>query len=202
MKDHTVKNNYDIKIACIGGDSRHIYSAKNLAQAGLETAVYGFDNDVRDIGLCTRCDLPEDALELADVLLLPMPVSADGKNIHMPLSKKTLSLSRVFEKLSPKTLVMYGGKCPALMELAEAKGIRTINYYDREDYKIAGAIPTAEGAVAIALDELAITLNDATCLVIGYGRIGKVLAGLLKSFGANVYASARKSADIEWSKVA
>ena len=63
---------------------------------------------------------------------------------------------------------------------------------------IKNAVPTAEGAIEIAMCETAITLNDSKCLVIGYGRIGKVLAKLLQSLGSDVYVSARKYSDLAW----
>lgn len=41
-----------------------------------------------------------------------------------------------------------------------------------------------------------ITLHSANCLVLGYGKIGKVLAKMLSGFGANVFCEARKQKDI------
>ena len=46
--------------------------------------------------------------------------------------------------------------------------------------------------------ELPITLHGSRALVIGYGRIGKVLSRLLKALGVNVTASARKPSDLAW----
>ena len=37
------------------------------------------------------------------------------------------------------------------------------------------AVPTAEGAVQIAMQELPITISQSRCLIIGNGRIGKAL---------------------------
>lgn len=63
-----------------------------------------------------------------------------------------------------------------------------------EDY-IANAIPTAEGAIQIALEEMPITLHGARCLVVGNGRIGKILSRMLSCMGADVTVSARKDED-------
>lgn len=60
------------------------------------------------------------------------------------------------------------------------------------------AVPTAEGAVEIALRELPITLMGANCVVTGYGRIAKVLIRLLTAFGAHVKVVARKYGDLAW----
>lgn len=56
------------------------------------------------------------------------------------------------------------------------------------------------GLYAIAMNELPVTIDGASVLVVGYGRIGKLLAAKLKSLGANVTASARRDDDIAWIK--
>ena len=60
---------------------------------------------------------------------------------------------------------------------------------------IVNAIPTAEGALQIALEEMPVTLCGAKCLVAGNGRIGKVLSQRLKNLCADVTVSARKAED-------
>ena len=62
----------------------------------------------------------------------------------------------------------------------------------------ADAVPTAEGAIQIALEELPITLQGARVLVIGYGRLGRTLAPRLAGLGARVSVSAHLRADLAW----
>lgn len=54
---------------------------------------------------------------------------------------------------------------------------------------------TAHCAVTEAATRLPVTLKGCQVLVIGWGRIGKCLAGLLKGMGAVVSVAARKEAD-------
>lgn len=61
---------------------------------------------------------------------------------------------------------------------------------------ITNAVPTAEGAIEIAMSETPITLHGSKCLVTGYGRIGKILAKMLRGIGAKVSVEARKYADL------
>jgi dipicolinate synthase subunit A len=63
---------------------------------------------------------------------------------------------------------------------------------------IANTIPTAEGAIQIAMEELPITLHRSKALVIGFGRIGKILAHRLSGLGMRVSVSARRYADLAW----
>ena len=60
------------------------------------------------------------------------------------------------------------------------------------------AVPTAEGGIEIALAELPITLHGSDCLVLGYGRIGKVLCKMLSGIGAHVTAMARSHDALAW----
>lgn len=60
--------------------------------------------------------------------------------------------------------------------------------------KIANAVPTAEGALQIAMEELPITIHGAKTLVVGFGRIGHQLARTLQALGAHVSVSARSNA--------
>lgn len=50
------------------------------------------------------------------------------------------------------------------------------------------------------MEELAVTLHGARVLVIGYGRLGKLLAHRLSGLGAKVSVSARKYADLAWAE--
>ena len=52
-------------------------------------------------------------------------------------------------------------------------------------------MPTAEGAIQLAMEELPITLHGARVLVIGYGRLGRVLADRLAGLKARVSVAAR-----------
>ena len=74
------------------------------------------------------------------------------------------------------------------------------DFLDDEDFAIYNSIPTAEGAIEIAMRETKMTINSSNCLVLGYGRIGKVLAKMLTGIGAKVYCEARKNEDIAWIK--
>jgi dipicolinate synthase subunit A len=55
----------------------------------------------------------------------------------------------------------------------------------REDFAIKNAVPTAEGAVLMAMQYLDVCLLDLNTFVLGYGRIGKVLAKILQGFSTD-----------------
>lgn len=57
------------------------------------------------------------------------------------------------------------------------------------------AVPTAEGAIQLAMEELPVTIQGLRALVIGNGRIGRAVAGRLSCLGADVTVSARRADD-------
>ncbi|WP_318362040.1 NAD(P)-dependent oxidoreductase [uncultured Agathobaculum sp.] len=61
--------------------------------------------------------------------------------------------------------------------------------------RTAKAFPTCEGALQLAMEQTAFTLQGARCLVIGAGRIGMLLARKLHALGADVWVSARCARD-------
>lgn len=67
--------------------------------------------------------------------------------------------------------------------------------------QVCNAVPTAEGAIEIAMREYLGTINNSKCLITGYGRIGKVLAKMLQGLGAKVYVSARRKESLAWIKL-
>ena len=87
---------------------------------------------------------------------------------------------------------------PPLVGEAQARSLLLADYFAREELAVANAVPSSEGAIQIAMEELPITLHGARALVIGYGRLGKVLARQLRGLGVRVSVAARKYADLAW----
>ncbi|MBQ6935157.1 MAG: hypothetical protein IJN49_01285 [Clostridia bacterium] len=69
------------------------------------------------------------------------------------------------------------------------------DYFLLDELAIFNAIPTAEGVVEILIKNLPITIHSMKCAVLGYGKVGKVLAATLNSLGADVTIFARKECD-------
>ncbi len=176
----------DIKsFAVIGGDKRMIYCAKALEEDGFDvyTAGTGLESD----------KAPQEALQLADAVILPVPASRDNENIFAPLSKDKINAAELLSGCSKP--VFYGNE-----SLPVLKDTNSFCYGTRDDFKAANALPTAEGAIGAAVREYNGCITQAHILVVGFGRIGKVLSTMLSRIGAKVSVSARKSADIEMIK--
>ena len=85
---------------------------------------------------------------------------------------------------------------PQFIFNAAAKEIRVVDILQRDDMAILNAVPTAEGAIQIAMEEIPVTIHRCKILVLGLGKVGSALAQRLKALGAEVTVCVRKSRDI------
>ncbi len=182
--------------AVVGGDLRYVYLAGQLATDGYKVIAVGFDNT--ELPACVAgCTDVSQAIYLADAVILPMPVTADGTTVRAPFSRLSLPLEQVIAALTPFKPVFAGGITPELSAAFERHGVTAVDYLQQESLAVRNAVPTAEGAIQLAMEELPITIQHASCLVTGYGRIGSILAQRLLGLGATVTVAARKAADRE-----
>ncbi len=138
---------------------------------------------------------------VSDVYVLPLPVTNDKVNISAPLSDLSLSFKDFFSML-PENAVVFGGMIPGEVKaLAKDSGIFLYDYYTSEELQIKNAVPTAEGAIEIALREMPVTLYKTKSLVIGSGRIAKVTAPLLSAFGSLVTIASRNPESLLWNEI-
>ena len=137
----------------------------------------------------------------SDVYVLPLPVTTDKININAPLSDLSLSFKDFFSML-PDSSVVFGGMIPEeVRSLAKAYSVPIFDYYTSEELQIKNAVPTAEGAIEIALRELPVTLYKTTSLLIGSGRISRVTAPLLSAFGSKVTVASRNPDSLLWNEI-
>lgn len=192
------------KIGILGGDMRQIRLASLFADEGYETAVWGFrkimdDAQVKEmLSKCVRCADWESTVRASDAVILPLPVSLDGVRLNCPFAgvDYDIRLTAIAEKCSLGTMLLGGRIPPLAVRLAQERGIDVHDYYEREALQIKNAVPTAEGALAIAINELPIVLQNCRALVTGYGRVARSLAVRLRLLGATVYAAARSKRDL------
>ena len=161
-------------IAVLGGDARQCYLAERLMAGGFCVEPYQVP------GLPDSRTGLHAALSRAHAAALPMP--ALTKENWIRAEPRPIPLVSVLESLSPGTLV-FGGPFEAAAETFAQYPV-VLSDYTRSPALAAGnAVPTAEGAIQLAMERLPITLSGSRCLVVGFGRIGKALAARLRAAG-------------------
>lgn len=184
--------------AVIGGDLRSATAACLLALDGYRVLHYGFNEDTKPTSPTVESSNMVSAIRASNCILLPMPLTVDGIQLNAPFCTEYITIDTILNTASPAQIIMAGRVTPEIKEKAKALGLRLYDYLEREELAVLNAIPTAEGAIQLAMEETTITLHGSNCLVTGYGRIGKVLTKMLYGIGANVTVAARKCADAAW----
>lgn len=177
MKDNT--------FLILGGDNRSLYLGEYLENQGFKVCYYAFNH--------TECYTSlEDAMNSSDVVVLPLPFTKDRLTLNTPLLDDKVLISDIVALLSSKKMV-FGGQLPkSFCEELESRNCPYCDYFLLDELAIYNAVPTAEGVVQVLIEELPITIHGMKCAVLGYGRVGKILASTLSSLGADVTVFARK----------
>ena len=181
------------KFGIIGGDVRQYYLAQSLMKDGHTVMIYGININNDDI---KKSNSLKEILDFANYIIFPVPTTRDEKNINTPLFDKNIPLnSKLKALLKNKIIFSFNALSIAFFKKDVKSGqIRSFDY-NTEKFKVLNAFPTAEGAIKIATEESKKTIKNSNSLVVGYGRIGKILSKLLYDSNSNVTVSARKESD-------
>ena len=182
----------------VGGDLRQAKLAELLAADGHTVHTWALERMGALPGVRAAETLAE--AERADCVVLPLPAAGEGGGLNAPLSEGEHPMAEVLDALRPGQVLCAGRVDPATAALAAARGLTLHDYFAREELAVANAVPTAEGAIQLALEELPITLQGARGLVIGWGRLGRALAPRLAGLGVRVSVAARRCADLAWAE--
>ncbi len=186
-------------IAVVGGDLRVVKLIEMLVKDGYKVYTYALENseDLLNLETVEMCPTLEEALSNSKVVVGPIPLSSDRRRLSTPFGRNSVELEDFIEAMRDKHLI--AGNIYIKEELENA-GVEFTDLLRREEFNVLNTIATAEGTLQIAMEETQRTVHGSNVLVMGFGRIGKVLAKMLDGIGAKVYCEARKDEDISWIK--
>lgn len=185
------------KVSIIGGDLRIVKLSEMLVEEGAEVFTYGLE--MADNVETKKCKSLQEAVSLADIIIGPIPLTSNGETINSPFSKEKINVKDLMELLTNKIFIAGSIKSD-IYHLAEENNIQIIDILKREELSVLNAVSTAEGAIKVAIEETPKNLHGSNILVLGFGRIGKILAHMLSGLGAKVACEARKNSDLAWIK--
>lgn len=181
-----------IKVAVLGGDAREIILVSELARLGAQIQVVGLP--VLKTVNVSLCDDIAAALKNVQAVILPVPgINKDG-TIYSALTPQSLELSEShLVSLPASTPIFAGFARERLKDIVARCNLQLIELLERDEVAILNSIPSAEGAVQMAMEETAITIHGSCCFVLGFGRTGATIARLLQGMGAKVTVVARRA---------
>ena len=163
-----------MNILLIGGDRRQAYIAEMLNKDGHKVEHY------------TKRSELNNKFEKFDVIILPFPTTRDGTTVYNTLTDEKIFLKEIEVKITNQK-VLCGNYVFDNKDCTD--------YGKSDSLAILNAVPTAEGAIEIAIKNTDFTLWNSKCLVVGNGKTGKVLADRLVGLKADVTVSARRDTD-------
>lgn len=164
-----------MRLIAFGGDMRMDGAARAARRAGWEA-------------LWIREKSGESPPDSADVVLLPWPRSFEEGRLVAAPPGEAAEKARVRERM-PRCALLVHGKGVGPGDFAQAR--RQADPAGDELFLMKNAELTAEGAVAAAMREAGRALLGSTCVVTGFGRIGRALTARLLAMGAFVIVCAR-----------
>jgi dipicolinate synthase subunit A len=167
-----------LRLLVAGGDQRQHFAASYLAKQHTLS--------VQTVGI-PASTVEGEALPETDVLLLP--------RLSQTTSIAGRTLPDFLSCVKTGGLVCAGAVTEAVTALCQAHQLAICDYMQRADFCLANAVPTVEGAIQIAMTETKTTICGSRVLVIGYGRIGSLLAERLRGLCADVTVAARSAND-------
>jgi dipicolinate synthase subunit A len=178
--------------------------ATRLASLGAQITTWGLLDEEEASGIGVSSSVCE-ALGGSRCVILPMPAfDSEGRLMcaRSGAGGHCVSAEWLLSHVDPGTCVYGGLLSEQVCAMAQARDIRLLDYAAMEEVQVMNAVPTVEGALCLAMQALDVTLWRARVAVLGYGRIGALLAERLGQMGAFVTVAARKSRDVARAEVA
>ena len=178
------------KIVVLGGDERQYYMTLQLKQLDYPIAVYGLDMKDKKDSIYEAISMKE-ALSFGNIVICSVPCSRDNINLYTRCHAPDLTIGALLDGLTGNHILFGGAICPPIKEYCTKNHICYFDFMDMESVAIANAVATAEGSIAEAIIRSPGVLHQSNCVILGFGRCGKILADKLSGLKAHVTITAR-----------
>lgn len=189
------------KYLVLGGDLRNVKLAEMLADDGNRVFSFGQDrsDEILDDGRIEKCNSLKSALENAQIIVGPVPFASNEEFINTPFSHDKILIKDLMKTNKDKILIT-GSIKDNIKSLLDEKYMDVIDIMKRDDLAILNTIATAEGTIEVAIKNTDKILQGSRVLVLGFGRVGKIVANKFSKMSAFVTCAARKVSDLAWIK--
>ena len=192
-----------MKYGILGGDFRNVELVKLFAKEKNIVYTYRLEKEIQklesdNIIICD--DIKE--LQETDIVITSIPLSKDNININMPLNiyGKESKIDEALKVMNNK-LIFTGSVSSEILRKFKLYNIEILDIMKNEEFAVLNAIPTAEETIRIIIDNTKKVLHNTNCLIMGYGRIGKVLAKKLNALSVKVECLVSDNIEKTWCRV-
>lgn len=187
------------KLSIVGGDLRIVKLVEYFAAEGTMVYTYGLDcvQELKNNQMIKSLNSLDEFVNTSKYIISGIPLSKDEINLNAPYSKEVIKLETLINKIYNKTFI--AGKIEKdLMQKLKKQNNNVIDLMEDEVLTVYNAVATVEGAIASVISKTEFTLFRSNILILGYGRIGKLLANRLKNFEPNIYCETGKDDAVAW----
>lgn len=186
--------------AIIGGDLRLINLAKIISKDN-KVYIYGQEKFKDFLSIEKNliiCNSLEEAIKNSRIVISSIPFSKDGIDIYAPFSNNLIRINDLVDYLNDK--IFFAGSIQEYFYqlVIDNKNLTIVDLMKEEDLTILNTIATAEGAISEIIQNTDINVHGGKILILGFGRVAKVLAKKLLALSAKVTCAARKDKDFAW----
>ncbi len=183
-------------VAVLGGDRRMAEAVHFFLRAGAQVRLAGLEWEDRFAGVQVTSSGTE-ALTGAHVAVLPVQgTSTDGK-VFSPSGAPECHIDvEGLRRLERGATLFVGISNPYLSRICEEAGVTLVEYREADQFAIWNSIPSAEGAIQMAMESTPFTIFGSRSLVLGFGRTGTAIALLLRGLFSDVTVAARSEWDM------
>ena len=165
-----------MKICIIGHSKRLSVLEKNLKNRGLSVDIINsaeeLDKEIKH-----------------DVVVLPVP---SVNKLGFANLEGDITIESLLENINLNSLIISCGYTNP--------DYKIIDLNEREDFAYLNVVPTAEGAIFVALSNSELSLFESKILITGFGRVAKLLADRLRCLCKKVTVSARSAKDLAFAE--
>ncbi|MCC6889226.1 MAG: hypothetical protein IT536_11890 [Hyphomicrobiales bacterium] len=184
-------------VAVLGGDVRMLEHMRMARLAGARVQHYGSIPGAEAVAGTPQAASLREAVRGARIISCPIPGLGADDELYAKFTDEKLRLTTdMLEVAAPGALLMTCYSTPRLDAWAEAAAVRVIPYGDDDALAILHAVPTAEGAIRVAIENTDDTLLGMEVLCIGLGRVGISVAQAFEGMKSRVSLAARNPAQL------
>lgn len=181
----------------MGGDARYIEVIHRLSEYDSMIYIVGFNQLEWDKHNIIPLSFEDVDFSVVDAIILPVTgVNESGTVQTVYSDDNAIFLSKEIIAKTPLHCHIYTGTSNAFLDqIAHSQNRNVIPLFSRDDTAILNSVPTAEGALQIAMENTNSTIHRSNVIVLGFGRVGMTVARLFSAVGAQVTVAVRNTTD-------